>query len=454
MKQLFFFVIIMLVGENLHAQFGSAQSVNPNGGVESVAVDIDGDTDIDVVSCRANGVSWSENLDGNGAFGPEQIIASGVDLRRSVFVADIDGDDDPDIVSAAIGEFGTIEWYENMSGQGDFGSAQIIAPNSLGVQSIFLVDVDGDLDIDVLYANFLSDEIGWHENLDGLGTFSNEITITNLANGANSVFAIDIDGDTDIDVLSASELDNKIAWYENIDGLGSFGPQQVISVNTLEAFAVYSADLDGDTDMDVLSASPGDNKVAWYENLDGQGAFGGQQIISTNSLMPRSVYAVDLDGDNDNDVLSASLDVSGSKLVWYENTNGQGSFGTENTISIDEGGMFVRGGDFDGDTDIDVLLSGVSGLFWYENLHPLSVVENNLLDFTLYPNPAKNRLYINSNPALVIEEIKIYDAQGRIVYRTGTPTIILDVSMLQSGLYLLTIITETGEITTKKFVKE
>ena len=54
--------------------------------------------------------------------------------------------------------------------------------------------------------------------------FQDHIITTN-ANGAFSVYATDIDGDGDMDVLSASFKDNKIAWYENTDGLGSFGPQ-------------------------------------------------------------------------------------------------------------------------------------------------------------------------------------------------------------------------------------
>ncbi len=33
-----------------------------------------------------------------------------------------------------------------------------------------------------------------------------------------SVFATDMDGDGDTDVLSASRDDNKIAWYENVGG--------------------------------------------------------------------------------------------------------------------------------------------------------------------------------------------------------------------------------------------
>ena len=40
-------------------------------------------------------------------------------------------------------------------------------------------------------------------------------TIATSADGAHSVFAIDLDSDGDIDVLSASFNDDKIAWCEN-----------------------------------------------------------------------------------------------------------------------------------------------------------------------------------------------------------------------------------------------
>jgi hypothetical protein len=70
---------------------------------------------------------------------------------------------------------------------------------------------------------------------------------------------------------------------------------------------VYATDLDNDGDADVLSASAGDNKIAWYPN-DGAGNFGVQQIISTNTIGAYSVYATDLDGDGDTDVLSASVE--------------------------------------------------------------------------------------------------------------------------------------------------
>jgi len=45
-----------------------------------------------------------------------------------------------------------------------------------------------------------------------------ERVISTTANGAHSVFATDLDGDGDTDVLSASEFDDKIAWYESDGG--------------------------------------------------------------------------------------------------------------------------------------------------------------------------------------------------------------------------------------------
>ena len=95
-------------------------------------------------------------------------------------------------------------------------------------------------------------------------------TISTAAKGAWSVYAADVDGDGDTDVLSASSGDNKIAWYENM-GAGRFTPH-TISTAAKGARSVYAADLDGDGDTDVLSASSGDSKIAWYENT-GAGRF-------------------------------------------------------------------------------------------------------------------------------------------------------------------------------------
>ena len=98
-----------------------------------------------------------------------------------------------------------------------------------------------------------------------------EHMISNSADGADEIHAADLDNDGDMDVLSASYYDNKIAWYEN-DGTGLFIDEHIISNNALGARGVYTADIDNDGDIDVLSASNGDDKIAWYEN-DGEQNF-------------------------------------------------------------------------------------------------------------------------------------------------------------------------------------
>jgi hypothetical protein len=75
-----------------------------------------------------------------------------------------------------------------------------------------------------------------------------------------------VNGDGSPDALSASYDDGKIAWYENVDGIGGFGPQEVASTLADGAFSVAAADMDGDGDMDLLSASKLAGRIDWYEN--------------------------------------------------------------------------------------------------------------------------------------------------------------------------------------------
>lgn len=67
----------------------------------------------------------------------------------------------------------------------------------------------------------------------------------------------DIDGDGDMDVLSGSF--KKIAWNENLDGIGTFSNQKNISSGSTSSFvnseSVYAADLDNDGDIDVISTN-------------------------------------------------------------------------------------------------------------------------------------------------------------------------------------------------------
>ncbi|MBI4878559.1 MAG: VCBS repeat-containing protein, partial [Planctomycetes bacterium] len=169
---------------------------------------------------------------------------------------------------------------EALGGADEFGAQNVIG-SADQVRSVYAADLDGDGDADVLCASWADDEIKWYQNVNGLGVFYVGGVISTAADKAASVCAADLDGDGDADVLSASWADNKVAWYENTNGAGSFGAQQVISTAAKGPSCVSVADVDGDGDADVLSCSQLDGKVAWYENTNGLGSFGAEQVIST-----------------------------------------------------------------------------------------------------------------------------------------------------------------------------
>ena len=245
----------------------------------------------------------------------------------------------------------------------EFSSQRVITFDAEGAQSVYAADLDGDGDADVLSASGFDDTIAWYENLGG-GAFSSTRIIATDARGAWSVHAADLDGDGDADVLSASGTDDRIAWYEN-DGDGVFSASRTIATDAEDAQSVHAADLDGDGDADVLSASGFDDTIAWYENL-GSGAFSATRTIATDVDGAESVHAADLDGDGDPDVLSASR--NDDRIVWYEN-EGDGTFAIQTIAATANGAEEVHAADLDGDGDVDVVSASEfdDSIAWYEN---------------------------------------------------------------------------------------
>ena len=83
-------------------------------------------------------------------------------------------------------------------------------------------------------------------------------------------------------------------------------------------------------------------------------------------------------------------------------------------------------------------------------------LEPTIATVLLYPNPANNVIRI-SNPQLIqLEKITIYDLNGRVVLTeilSNIESSAIDVSLLQSATYLVTIESDAGTIT-KRMVKE
>lgn len=174
--------------------------------------------------------------------------------------------------------------------------------NSISINSVATADLDGDGDLDVVYAQSSGGHgLYWYENLDGQGIFGNRHTITATAILEKDVEIADLDGDGDLDVILASSNDNTVAWYKNLDGNGNFGTAIIITQIAVRVQTIRTTDIDGDGDLDILSASSNDGKIAWYENLDGLGNFGAQKVIATETFAS-GLYSSDMDGDGDMDV--------------------------------------------------------------------------------------------------------------------------------------------------------
>ncbi len=464
MKKTILLSLAFLSFINSSAQFGEQQIISTYAanarGV--YAADLDGDGDMDVLSASEGDdkVAWYENLDGLGDFGSQQIITESLHAAVDVYTADLDGDGDKDVLVAAKGynqNDSKIVWYENIDGLGNFGSQQNISLLANGAISVYAIDLDGDGDMDVLSASFSDNKIAWYENTDGLGNFGSQQIISNIALSARDVYAADLDGDGDMDVIAAAPGTAEVIWFENTDGLGNFGAEQVITNNALGVLSVYAIDIDGDDDMDVLAASTSGNKVAWYENLDGLGNFGTEQIITTGLERERVVYAADLDNDGDIDVLSAYQEDLSGEIVWYENLDGQGTFGSHQVITTEAAAprdVYVT--DIDNDGDLDVLSASTVDykIAWYENLTILGVNKNDIeKSISIYPNPVSYILNIENNSSYTINSIQIYDVLGRLVIEDNYPTNQLDITTLTNGFFYVNIKTDKGVIS-KKMVKE
>ncbi len=225
------------------------------------SADLDGDTDIDIIFTDRQ-LSWMENIDGTGNFSSEKIISSEYNGAVYTDLADLDNDGDPDVVAAKL-TTGKLVWHENMDGNASFSDEKIISTYS--PTRLVAADIDGDYAIDIISATD-HNNIVWYQNLDGYGAFNLRKTIATNINTVRDLCAADMDCDGDVDIVAASQQSNKVVWYENTNGIGTFSIAQNIDLSLTQASAVHTADIDHDGDLDVLAASQS-GKVMLYKNL-------------------------------------------------------------------------------------------------------------------------------------------------------------------------------------------
>ncbi|UCB52275.1 MAG: VCBS repeat-containing protein [Candidatus Zixiibacteriota bacterium] len=256
-------------------------------------------------------------------------------LPASVFCADLDGDDDMDLAVANYVS-GTVSVLKN-NGDGTF---QTKVDYSVGYEphSVFCADLDGDHDLDLAVASGSSVSILKN---DGDGAFQTKV---DYDPGGYSVFCADLDGDSDLDLAVANG--SGVSILEN-NGDGTFQTSVDYSTGGL-TWSVFSADLDGDGDSDIAVVNYWNDNLSILKN-NGDASFQAKVDYGVGTR-PMSVFCADLDGDDDLDLAVANMGWDVSILK----NNGDGTFQPK----IDYGWLPYASSalcaDLDGDADLDL----------------------------------------------------------------------------------------------------
>ncbi|MGY3090588.1 methionine-rich copper-binding protein CopC, partial [Hymenobacter sp. UYAg731] len=211
--------------------------------------------------------------------------------------------------------------------------------------SVVVGDIDGDGDLDLLTANLIG-SVNIRLN-NGMGVFSGN---TGVAVGTTtaSVALGDLDGDGDLDLVTADYSSNTASVRLN-NGTGQFNNGSNPGVGT-NPTSVAVGDVDGDGDLDLLTANYGTTGTVSVRLNNGAGVFSGGSDPGVDSR-PQSVAVGDVDGDGDLDLLTAN----GIGTVSVRLNNGAGVFSGGSNPGVGTNPTSVAVGDVDGDGDLDLL---------------------------------------------------------------------------------------------------
>ena len=357
---------------------------------EICAIDFDGDGDLDIFEAYQSyyAPGWYQN-DGNqnftySTFGLTACESCFLEYLEGAIATDLDKDGDADIVN---GEFGNISIYEN-SGEMTFSESTL----ELNSSKLLLCtgDLDGDYGIDIIAADVDNCEISWFRNgysWDKYGQIMHfspkyKTVIAKGLLGANSVFSADMDNDGDMDVVSTAEPVNSIYLHTN-DGLGNFTSDTIFT--TIQGLQdARSADLDNDGDMDIILNDR--NNLLWQESTT-EGFILQNSIIKYNNNI-RSFLTADLDFDGDLDLVTTGDDRDNDKLIVHENT-GSGQFIDHMIFPNNRPLISLLITDMDQDGKQDILTSHYTGpsseITWHRNLGDLSFCSHLLTSEAQYP---------------------------------------------------------------------
>ena len=288
----------------------------------------------------------------NRKFTKHDIDIGSADNTYDVAVEDINNDGYIDIVSI---HDSWVLWFKN-DGAGNFTRYQVHQGGDVsGGRKLYVIDINGDNDIDILSASEGNDKVNWYENSGGASPTWTTHSITNSGDGARSVHAVDMDGDGDADVLVASVNDGKVAWHENSGAdPPTWTEHQIILGTDADGAVIAGTFTSGDTRVDVVSSQS--SLIVFEKGAAGPTDFT-THLISNGVSRPQGLTGMDFDADGDTDILFGG---GGDKIRVWENQGFTSTPFTKHEINLPGSNWSAEGGihavDIDGNNKYDFLV--------------------------------------------------------------------------------------------------
>jgi hypothetical protein len=291
-----------------------------DGGREVSLADIDDDGDLDVAAAirDESRIVWYENIiPGPGDFWPVHDIGP-LGAPRGVFSADIDADEHVDVVAGGMGA-NTVAWFEAPDDPSGTWTLHTVDDSLPGVKGVFAYDVDGDDDLDIVAAGRDAGDVVWYEHTDPHDPESwTKFYIDRNLPGAVSVWVGDFMGDERPEVAVTAKFAGWVAVYQQPDMPGDPWTRTLIDTDLPEACPISAADFDGDGRTDIVAAGKAAGVVAWYRSPDEGSTYWQRHVIDNAAGHSMGITASDLDNDGDADVVATANNEGTVTVYWND----------------------------------------------------------------------------------------------------------------------------------------
>lgn len=331
------------------------------------AADIDKDDDMDVViSGMINNTIETRLLinDGNAGFTPADTLDAG-QIYGDVILKDVNQDSLPDLFTS------DARFYLN-DGNGGFTLQEGVGFPASTDHAMMVADMNGDNYKDLIFTGSISNSEAFsmiYEN-DTSGDFHQASHLRKHFKGIKDVYnnsdiaLADIDGDNDKDMVisgydSASVPGTQV--YEKLDN-GLFERKHDTVLQDMAQGVLAFADVDNDDDQDLIMSglNPADKRFTHLYTNDGSGHFSLADSSSFPGLLNGNVIFEDVDTNGTQDVIMSGKLASGELATRFYTNNGNGDFTLVNDHPFPDANGNMTFADLNGDNTQDLLIAGSS----------------------------------------------------------------------------------------------